>query len=82
MDTWFCLPCSKLSWSLSLSLSFLTGSWFERTDKQKAHENSVEMDEGEAEAKANMQPCGSQQAVSLYNLVYKTKLQADNKAPK
>ena len=33
-----------------------SGSWFERTDKQEAHENSVEMDEREAEAQANMQP--------------------------
>lgn len=28
----------------------ISGSWFERIDKQEAHENSVEMDEREAEA--------------------------------
>lgn len=36
-----------------------SGSWSERIDKQKAHENSIEVDEGEAEAKTNMQPRGA-----------------------
>ncbi|XP_059640306.1 uncharacterized protein LOC132282596 isoform X2 [Cornus florida] len=35
---------------VSILWSIKRGSWFERTDKQKAHENSIEMDEGEAEA--------------------------------
>lgn len=39
----------QLSWDVS-------GSRIERTDKQKAHEDSTPMDEGEAEAKADMQP--------------------------
>ena len=32
-------------------------SWVERTDQQKAHEDSAEMDAGEAEAQVNLQPC-------------------------
>lgn len=31
-------------------LKSFSGSWFERIDEQKAHENSVEVDEREAEA--------------------------------
>lgn len=48
------------------------GSWFERIDEQKAHENSAEMDEGEAEAETNMQPRRASQTVFVHNLVYKT----------
>ncbi|KAM7516201.1 hypothetical protein LguiA_005784 [Lonicera macranthoides] len=81
-DTWERVKIIWLGYDSSDDLITIVRSWFERTDKQKAHENSVEMDEGEAEAKANMQPCGSQQAVSLYNMVYKIKLKADNEAPK
>lgn len=38
-------------------IEILLGSWFKRTDEQEAHEDSVEVDEGEAEAQTNMQPC-------------------------
>lgn len=34
----------------------VTGSRVERTDEQKAHEDSTPMDEREAEAEADMQP--------------------------
>ncbi|KAL3641796.1 hypothetical protein CASFOL_012611 [Castilleja foliolosa] len=47
-------------------------SWVERAHGQAAHENSNEMDEGEAEAKANMQQCWAKQAISVHYMVHKT----------
>ena len=50
----------------------VTGGWAERAEEQEAHEDSAEVDERETEAQADVQPCGTTQAVSLHNLVYKT----------
>lgn len=61
---------------LTFCFKSYSGSWFERFNEQKAHENSVKMDEREAEAEANMQPCRTKQAISIYNLVHKAQHQA------
>ncbi|KAJ0099300.1 hypothetical protein Patl1_20671 [Pistacia atlantica] len=49
------------------------GSWIGRIDRQKPHENSVEMYEGEAEAQVDMQSCRATQAISVHKLVHKIK---------
>ncbi|TQD99361.1 hypothetical protein C1H46_015019 [Malus baccata] len=52
-----------------------------RVDEQEAHEDSAEVDEGEAEAQIDMQPCRSSEALSVHHLVYKAQqLQAEAKA--
>ncbi|KAJ0025368.1 hypothetical protein Pint_07309 [Pistacia integerrima] len=48
-------------------------SWIGRIDRQKPHENSVEMYEGEAEAQVDMQSCRATQAISVHKLVHKIK---------
>lgn len=60
-----------------------SASWVERIDQQEAHEDSAEVDEGEAEAQIGMQPCRGSEAVSVHHLVYKPQqLQAEAKARK
>ncbi|KAJ0098928.1 hypothetical protein Patl1_20687 [Pistacia atlantica] len=49
------------------------GSWIGRIDRQKPHENSVEMYEGEVEAQVDMQSCRAAQATSVHKLVHKIK---------
>lgn len=51
---------------------YFAGGWCERFNKQNTDEDCVEMDEGAAETQANMQPCGSQQAVFIHHLVQQT----------
>ena len=48
-----------------------SASWVERIDEQEAHEDSAEVDEGEAEAQIDMQPCRGSEAVSVHHLVCK-----------
>lgn len=52
-----------------------TGSWIKRIKQQEAYEDSIEMDEGAAEAQAHMQPCRFPKAVFIYYMVHKSKHQ-------
>lgn len=51
------------------------GCWAERALKQKAHENSDEMDERAAEVEVDMQPCWPSQAIFIHYMVHKTRCQ-------
>lgn len=50
----------------------VSGGWSDRLDKQKAYENTAEMDEGKAEATADLQSCRPSQAFPVHHMVYKT----------